>query len=88
MKLAWTRNFSRQYCRWSLVNSKIRIKIDQLIDAILADPTTGIGRPERLRKDGNYYSRRIDEKHRLVYRLNKESATIHLLRCHGHYDDH
>jgi toxin YoeB len=45
----------------------------------------GIGKPERLKYIAAY-SRRIDEKNRLVYQ-GEEEGTVEILSCKGHYDD-
>ena len=56
------------------------------IDKYRTDPLQGIGKPEKLK--GNYaqfYSRRINQKHRLVYTY--EGDAIILVSCYGHYED-
>ena len=60
-----------------------RIKL--LITACARDPFTGIGKPEALRGDlSGYWSRRIDETNRLVYRAN--DAELVVIACRFHYD--
>jgi toxin YoeB len=62
-----------------------RIKI--LMADILEHPIEGLGQPERLRhRKGNWWSRRIDLKNRLVYRII--GNIIRFEQCRGHYDDH
>ena len=61
-------------------------RIDTLIDAAARDPFAGIGKPEPLM--GNmtgYWSRRIDDVHRLVYAV--DDADLDVIACRGHYDD-
>jgi toxin YoeB len=63
---------------------KLVPKINDLIDACIADPFTGIGKPEPLK--GNVtglWSRRIDRQHRLVYAVIDD--TIHVVACRYHY---
>ncbi len=65
-------------------------KVIEIFKELMAKPwgVDGIGRPEYLK--GNlkgYYSRRINEKDRLVYNVNTEKKTIHIFSCQGHYFD-
>jgi toxin YoeB len=58
-------------------------RINQLIQACLRNPFAGIGKPEPLRENlAGYWSRRIDEEHRLVYRLVGELLVILACRYH------
>lgn len=68
---------------------KLLVKIDDFLDEIELHPTTGTGKPEPLKGYGerNVYSRRIDQKHRLVYEIFEEEKRIELLSAYGHYDD-
>lgn len=61
-------------------------KINSLLKNIQRDPFSGEGKPEPLRGEssGNW-SRRINEKDRLVYRFENDVITV--LQCKGHYDD-
>jgi toxin YoeB len=62
-------------------------KVNHLIEAILETPTSGLGKPEPLKNgEGRLWSRRIDRKNRLIYKIDQEN--ILLLHCHRHYDDH
>ena len=72
------------YQHWQNEDAKQRTKINDLIDACLADPFTGIGKPESLK--GNLtglWSRRIDREHRLVYAV--ENGVIYVVACRYHY---
>lgn len=68
---------------------KVLIKIKSLIDEIEVHPTRGKGKPEQLKGYGErfVYSRRIDQKHRLVYEIFEEEKKIDILSSFGHYDD-
>jgi toxin YoeB len=58
-------------------------RINQLVQACLRDPFMGIGRPEPLRANlSRCWSRRIDDCHRLVYRL--EGDLLVILACRYH----
>jgi toxin YoeB len=62
-------------------------KINKLLISIQRDGLLGgIGKPERLKYGNNRYSRRIDEKNRLVYKQASENL-IEILSCEGHYED-
>jgi toxin YoeB len=65
-------------------NQKLVFRILELITDIQSDPFKGIGKPEPLK--GNYkgfWSRRIDDEHRLVYKVSDDSIEIY--SCYGHY---
>jgi toxin YoeB len=75
-----------QYQHWIASDKKLALKIGSLIRQILREPFSGIGKPEPLK--GNfkgYWSRRIDDKHRLVYKVTEDSVIIAL--CYSHYND-
>lgn len=66
-------------------NQKLVFKVFELISDIQKTPFHGLGKPEPL--IGNYkgcWSRRINDEHRLIYRVSVES--IEILSCYGHYD--
>jgi toxin YoeB len=59
-------------------------RINLLIDAALRDPFEGIGKPEPLLGNlSGYWSRRIDDVHRLVYAIDNVELTV--IACRGHY---
>jgi len=70
-------------------DSKLSAKVWELIVDILKSPNNplvGIGKPELLIGDlADYYSRRISDKHRLIYKFNED--IVYLVSCYGHYDD-
>ena len=59
-----------QYLEWQALDKKTLRKINQLVtDIIRNGQSTGLGKPEPLKGDlSSYWSRRIDDKNRLVYR--------------------
>lgn len=69
-------------------NTKILIKINKLLNELREHPTTGSGKPETLK---HYkiptWSRRITNKHRLIYRIENEKLIVLALSFWGHYDD-
>ncbi len=67
-------------------NPKLAAKILDLILNIGNTPFDGLGKPEALKGDlQGWWSRRITDKHRLVYRINENILDI--ASCYGHYDD-
>ena len=62
------------------------VKFLELLFAIQKDPFRGLGHPEPLKGDfSGLWSRRISQKHRLIYKV--EDDTITIFSCYGHYDD-
>jgi toxin YoeB len=73
---------------YQLLQSDRRLvkRVNQSIADILRGGNSGIGKPEQLSGDlVGFWSRRIDERHRLVYRLVDDSVEV--AQCHGHYSD-
>ena len=67
-------------------NHKKLDRINKLIESACINPSQGIGKPERLKFfQSETYSRRIDNTHRLVYRVEDESIVI--LTARFHYGD-
>ncbi len=65
---------------------KIIKKINMLLKDIERNPFDGLGKPEPLRNElSGYWSRRITEKHRLIYKVYEDK--IYIIGCKGHYDD-
>ena len=72
------------YLYWHTQDKKTLKRLNTLITATARDPFTEIGKPEPLRGDlSGYWSRRIDEAHRLVYRVTDEELVI--IACRFHY---
>jgi toxin YoeB len=71
---------------WAIVvDKKLVKKLKNLLDDISRHPFTGIGKPEPLKGRPGQWSRRIDEHHRLVYKI--EDDTIRIFECGGHYEE-
>ena len=69
---------------WKKNNPKINKRIDNLISDIKLHPFTGIGKPEPLKfEKSEYWSRRINHEHRLVYKIFEK--TIFIAQCRYHY---
>ena len=63
-------------------------KVKKLIDELVEHPTIGTGKPKQLSGDRvGQWSRRISDKHHLIYLIDKEKVVVLLLSAYGHYDD-
>ena len=63
-------------------------KLEKLIEELKIHPETGTGKPEQLKyNDVPTWSRRISEKHRLVYEIQGEVVTVLVISAYGHYND-
>lgn len=84
MILSWTAEAWEDYEYWQKT-SKDKVKqINKLLKVIKRTPFEGIGKPEPLKHDlAGYWSRRIDQEHRLVYGVTDEAIII--LQCRYHY---
>ena len=83
-RLAWTPAALEDYLSWQGLDRRQLKRINQLIQACLRDAFVGIGKPEPLRETlSGCWSRRIDDEHRLIYRL--EGTTLVILACRYRY---
>jgi toxin YoeB len=63
-------------------------KLSVLLEELTEHPRTGTGQPEELQHNfSGCWSRRINAKHRLVYRIEEEKVTVVILYASGHYKD-
>ncbi|MCO6506261.1 MAG: Txe/YoeB family addiction module toxin [Snodgrassella sp.] len=75
-----------EYTYWQNQDRKTIKKINVLLNDIARNPYEGIGKPEALRENlSGFWSRRIDDKNRLVYRIVDDRCQI--IQCKGHYSD-
>lgn len=59
-------------------------KIQKLLNELMEHPTTGTGQPEMLKHNLRLYSRRINQKHRLVYSIKEELVIVYVWSAHSH----
>ena len=86
MKLLWEDRAWSDYLYWQTQDKKTLKRINALIKDILRSPYQGIGKPEPLRENlSGWWSRRIDDTHRIVYR--EQDGNIIIASCYGHYTD-
>ena len=85
-RILFTEHAWEEYIYWQTQDKRTLRRINQLLRDIQRDPFDGIGKPEPLRGElSGFWSRRIDECNRIVYRV-KDDIVEHL-QCRGHYDD-
>ena len=84
--LVWHDAAWEEYLYWQSQDKKTLKRINLLIKDIERNPYEGIGKPEPLKDNlSGFWSRRIDEVNRLVYRLHGDQ--IQIAQCKGHYED-
>jgi toxin YoeB len=72
------------YLFWQGQDRRTLRRINQLIEACLREPFAGVGKPEPLRENlSGYWSRRIDDTHRLVYRATDDELVV--IACRYRY---
>ena len=82
--VVFDRQFREDLRWWARKDRKTFNRILDLIEAVILEPTTGIGKPEKLKYlPGSRWSRRITQEHRLVYQLSQEKLIF--LQCRYHY---
>lgn len=83
MKLIFSTKAWEQYLYWQTTDKKILKRINLLIKDIQRNPTEGMGKPEALKHGlSGYWSRRINDEHRIVYKPQNDSILIAQLRYH------
>lgn len=82
----WDDDAWADYLYWQTQDKKTLKRINKLIHDIDRNGHDGIGKPEPLHGDlAGFWSRRIDETNRLVYRIHEDR--IEIAQCRTHYDD-
>ncbi len=83
MKLIFSSNAWDQYLYWQKTDKKVLKRINLLIKDIQRNANEGIGKPEALKHGlAGYWSRRINDEHRIVYKQQDDSILIAQLRYH------
>ena len=82
MKLTFSTKAWEQYIYWQTTDNKILKRINLLIKDIQRTPQEGIGKPEPLKHGlSGYWSRRINDEHRIVYKHQGDAILIAQLQC-------
>ncbi|HWS39716.1 MAG TPA: Txe/YoeB family addiction module toxin [Arenimonas sp.] len=83
MKLVFSEQAWDDYLHWQKTDKKLLARINTLIKEISRSPFSGIGKPEPLKNAlSGYWSRRINDEHRLVYKVSDSNLFIAQLRFH------
>lgn len=83
-RVQWDIDAWEEYLYWQKEDKTKLRRINQLIKEIRRNPFEGIGKPEALKENlTGFWSRRIDDVHRLVYAI--EESTVVIISCRGHY---
>ena len=85
MNKSWYDKAWDDYLYWQSQDKKTLKRINQLIRDTERNPFHGLGKPEPLKGDlSGFWSRRIDDTNRLVYRVNHD--LLEILSCKRHYE--
>jgi toxin YoeB len=83
VKTVFTEQGWADYVYWTETDRRMTKRINRLIEESKRDPFAGIGKPEPLKGDlSGYWSRRIDDEHRLVYRARGDELIVVQARYH------
>ncbi len=86
MKIVWFEEAWEDYVYWQTQDKKTIKRINKLIKDVKRNGYEGIGKSEPLKGEfSGFWSRRIDDVNRLVYRLR--DGNLEILSCKGHYND-
>ena len=84
-RISWTLAAWEDYRYWQGQDRKTLKRLNRLIEDCLREPFAGIGKPESLKENlSDFWSRRIDDSNRLIYRVDGEDLVI--IACRYHYD--
>jgi len=85
MRLIFAEEAWDDYLYWQAQDKRMVKRINELIEATKRDPFSGIGKPEPLKHAlSSFWSRRITEEHRMVYKLESEDALL-IAQLRYHY---
>lgn len=86
MKIVWHDLAWEEYLYWQTQDKKTLKRINKLLEDVNRNGYNCIGKPEPLRGNlSGYWSLRIDEKNRIVFRINGDF--IEIIQCGSYYDD-
>ena len=85
-EITFAKDAWEEYLYWQSQDKKTLKKINQLIEDICRNGNNGIGKPEPLTGNlSGFWSRRINDKDRLIYKIDTDN--VYILACRYHYDD-
>ena len=83
MKLVFADAAWEDYLYWQKQDKRMVDRINKLIREVQREPFTGVGKPEPLKHAlAGYWSRRINEEHRMVYKMESDALLLAQLRYH------
>lgn len=82
MLLVWDPNAWEDYLWWQTQDRKVLRRINTLISDIVRNGNEGIGRAEPLLEFSGYWSRRITDEHRIIYRVTETEVRVAACRYH------
>lgn len=83
-EVLWGSDAAADYAFWKKSDARIRERVDRLLESARLTPEGGVGKPKPLRGElSGWWSRRITQEHRLVYRF--DDRAIYVLQCRYHY---
>ncbi|HBP42959.1 MAG: Txe/YoeB family addiction module toxin [Vreelandella alkaliphila] len=83
MKLIFAEHAWEDYLYWQKTDKKVLSRINKLIKETQREPFGGVGKPEPLKHGlAGYWSRRINEEHRMIYKVTDDALLIAQLRYH------
>jgi toxin YoeB len=86
VKITFSADAWDSYLYWQTTDKAVLKRINQLIKEIQRQPFEGIGKPEPLKHGlSGYWSRRINDEHRIVYKVTGDTLLIAQLRFHYEY---
>jgi toxin YoeB len=84
MNIAFSPRGWDEYLYWQNTDKKIASKINALLKDVLRNPFEGLGKPEPLKHPlSGYWSRRVTDEHRLVYKITADAIIV--AQCRSHY---
>lgn len=84
-RLTFTAAAWQDYVYWETQDRKTLRRVNALLDDAMRHPFSGIGKPEALRENlRGFWSRRIDDTHRLVYAVKDQDLVV--IACRYHYE--
>lgn len=84
-RLTFTAAAWQDYVYWETQDRKTLRRVNALLDDTMRHPFTGVGKPEALRENlRGFWSRRIDDTHRLVYAVKDQDLVV--IACRYHYE--
>ena len=87
-RIVFTKTAREEVSQFEKSEPQVFKKIEKLLMELVENPYTGTGKPKQLSGDrAGQWSRRITQKHRLIYKVEENIITVLVLSVYGHYSD-